>query len=297
MLTLDQVKLKSMPKIEKLHPVLVAATLALIERCYARGVNIVITQGLRTTAEQNGLFAQGRTQSELNAAGLPNVKAQPDKPKVTNAKGGTSYHNYGVAIDFALLLSNGSSVSWDTARDGDEDSVADWMEVVDEANKLGFEWGGDWTSFKDLPHLQMTFGLSIKQLRAGQKPTETAMAKALANIERYMKEADELSAEDKKRIDALEGVVKDLATSRDVLKEQALKQAVEIKELSAMLVELTDTAPPEWAKSALAAFANTPSVLNGKPVIDTPEKATYTEARVFTVLHRLGLAATQKGGA
>lgn len=150
-ITFEKVKLKSQSRLKGLHPVVETATVALIERCYARGVNIVITQGLRTIAEQNGLFAQGRTQAELNKAGLSHIKAQPDKPKVTNARGGTSYHNYGVAIDFALLLNDGRVVSWDTKLDVDKDGIADWMEVVDEANKLGFEWGGDWTSFKDLP--------------------------------------------------------------------------------------------------------------------------------------------------
>ncbi|KHL94579.1 hypothetical protein QW71_17010 [Paenibacillus sp. IHB B 3415] len=86
-----------------------------------------------------------------------------------------------------------------------------------------------------------------------------------------------------------------MTNSRDVLKEQALRQAGEIKEMSVLLLELTDTNPPAWAKDALKAFANTPSVLNGKPVIDTPDKATYTEARLITILHRVGLATEQKG--
>ncbi|MEC0168862.1 hypothetical protein [Paenibacillus graminis] len=47
MLTLEQVKAKSAKRLDGLHPVVAAATVALIERCYARGVNIVITQGLR----------------------------------------------------------------------------------------------------------------------------------------------------------------------------------------------------------------------------------------------------------
>jgi peptidoglycan L-alanyl-D-glutamate endopeptidase CwlK len=192
MLTLDQVKSKSAARLKGLHPAVLAAANALIERTYARGVPILITQGLRTKAEQNALFAKGRTQEQLNAVGLSHVTAQPKEAKVTNAIGGTSYHNYGLAIDFALLLPNGSSVSWDTSRDDDDDKVSDWMEVVDEANKLGFEWGGDWTSFKDLPHLQMTFGLTIKQLQAGAQPTETQTAKALAQIERYMKEAEDV---------------------------------------------------------------------------------------------------------
>lgn len=73
MLILEQVKLKSHKRLIGLHPVVVAATLALIERSYARGVNIVITQGLRTIEEQDALYAQGRTKPG---------------PIVTNAKGG-----------------------------------------------------------------------------------------------------------------------------------------------------------------------------------------------------------------
>ncbi|MNC30597.1 Peptidoglycan L-alanyl-D-glutamate endopeptidase CwlK precursor [compost metagenome] len=79
MLTLDQVKLKSQSKLVGLQPVIVAAAVALIERSYAQGVPIIITQGYRSKAEQDGLYAQGRT-----------------KPGsiVTNARGGYSYHNY-----------------------------------------------------------------------------------------------------------------------------------------------------------------------------------------------------------
>lgn len=184
MLTLDQVKLKSMPRMSGLHPVLMAATMALIERCYARGVPIIITQGLRTIADQNGLYAKGRTQEQLNAVGLSHVKAQPKETKVTNAIGGTSNHNYGLAIDFALLLPDGRTVSWDTLRDGDKDSLPDWSEVVEEAKRLGFEWGGEWRTFKDLPHLQMVFGLKIADLQAGRKPTGVQMDAAYARIDK-----------------------------------------------------------------------------------------------------------------
>ncbi|MEK4479576.1 M15 family metallopeptidase [Paenibacillus sp. FSL R5-0876] len=302
MLTLDQVKSKSSTRMIGLHPVVMAAATVLIERCYTRGVPILITQGLRTIAEQNGLLAQGRTQAELNVAGLSSVKAQPDKPKVTNAKGGTSYHNFGLAIDFALLLPDGKQVSWDLKRDGDGDKVADWTEVVQEAKALGFEWGGDFVSIKDAPHFQITFGMTTSQLRAGAKPSEIAMAKATANIDRLKGEADELSAEEKKEltvlrseVKALSEVVAGLTNSKDVLKEQSLKQAADIKELSTILLELTNTNPPDWSKEALKAFTCTPSVLNGKPVIDTPGSATYSEARIITILHRLGLAAQQKG--
>lgn len=90
------------------------------------------------------------------------------RPKVTNAKGGQSYHNYGLAIDVVLLVDkdgNGSheAASWDTKTDFDKDNVSDWMEIVRIFKLYGWEWGGDW-QFRDNPHFQKTFGYSIKEL-------------------------------------------------------------------------------------------------------------------------------------
>ncbi|WP_237178915.1 M15 family metallopeptidase [Paenibacillus sp. MMS18-CY102] len=167
MLTLDQVKNKSSARLIGLHPVVQQATVRLIELAYQAGVPIVITQGLRTVVEQDALYAQGRTKSGQI---------------VTNARGGYSNHNFGVAIDFALLMPDGRSVSWDMTRDGDGDRRADWMEVTDIAKRLGFSWGGDWTSFKDYPHFEMTFGLSTAEYRGGKKPSQAAQAVALAII-------------------------------------------------------------------------------------------------------------------
>lgn len=114
-----------------------------------------ITQAFRSKKEQDALYAQGRT--------------KPGKV-VTNAPGGKSMHNYGLAIDFALFTRDGKKVVWDTVSDFDKDGKADWMEVVEEAKKLGFEWGGDWRGFKDCPHFQMTAGLTDKQVYLGVVP-------------------------------------------------------------------------------------------------------------------------------
>ena len=109
---------------------------------------------LRTFAEQTALFAQGRT-----------------KPgsKVTNAKAGQSFHNYGLAVDIVLLYDsdgNGSfdKASWDVFKDWDNDGIADWQEVVKVFKKYGWEWGGDWR-FKDMPHFQKTFGRTWQDLK------------------------------------------------------------------------------------------------------------------------------------
>ena len=108
---------------------------------------------LRTFAEQDSLYAQGRT-----------------KPGtiVTKAKGGQSYHNYGLAIDIVLLVDkdgNGTfeSASWNIKTDFDGDKKADWQEIVAIFKRYGWEWGGDW-KFIDTPHFQKTFGKSIIDL-------------------------------------------------------------------------------------------------------------------------------------
>ena len=95
------------------------------------------------------------------------------RPKVTNARGGESYHNYGLAIDIVLLKdTNGDgtfeTASWETNVDFDGDGVADWMEIVKIFKSYGWEWGGDW-KFTDMPHFQKTYGLSIKQLQLKTK--------------------------------------------------------------------------------------------------------------------------------
>ncbi|MFD1179192.1 M15 family metallopeptidase [Paenibacillus puldeungensis] len=166
MITLDYVKSKSASKLSGLHPVVLAATERLIERTYAQGVTIIITQGLRTVEEQNYLYALGRT--------------KPGKI-VTNARGGYSNHNFGVAIDFALLMPDGK-VSW-VVNDN-------WMKVVGIAKELGFEWGGSWKTFKDYPHFEMTFGLTTSQFRAGKQPSQAQISEAYKKINGEMEDVE-----------------------------------------------------------------------------------------------------------
>lgn len=116
---------------------------------------------LRTFKEQNDLYAIGRTTSGR---------------KVTNAKGGDSYHNYGLAVDIVELLDkdkNGTfeTASWDVKLDYDNDNVEDWMEVVAIFKRYGWEWGGDWR-FTDKPHFQKTLGYSISQLKTMTKDAQ-----------------------------------------------------------------------------------------------------------------------------
>ena len=108
-----------------------------------KGVRLRFTHTLRTIKEQDDLYAQGRTK----------------KGKiVTNAKGGQSIHNWGLAFDIVILLDkdgNGTfeSVSWEVDKH--------WERVVDFFKKKGWTWGGEW-GFKDYPHFEYTKGKTWK---------------------------------------------------------------------------------------------------------------------------------------
>lgn len=126
-------------RISKLHPMVRDEVTKIIQECDKQltgRAKIRISQGLRTDKEQDALYAIGRT--------------VPGK-KVTNAKGGQSIHNYGFAIDIVLII-DGKTASWDTKKDWDNDGIADWYECVAIFARHGWEWGGNWKTFKDLPH-------------------------------------------------------------------------------------------------------------------------------------------------
>ena len=154
----------SLDRLETLHPKLreEGKTIFLeIEKALTGRAICRIAYAIRTFAEQDALYAQGRTTSGKI---------------VTNAKGGQSYHNYGLALDIVLLVDkdkNGTfeSASWETNVDFDGDGKSDWQEIVAIFKRYGWEWGGDW-KFSDKPHFQKTFGYSIAQLQELNKKHE-----------------------------------------------------------------------------------------------------------------------------
>ncbi|UOE78343.1 M15 family metallopeptidase [Parageobacillus thermoglucosidasius] len=143
-------------KLSGLHPVVAEKARQLIQQTCTEGIPIIITQGLRTIEEQDRLYAQGRTKPG-------NI--------VTNARGGYSYHNFGLAFDVCVCdVVKGNLVpNWKVDRR--------WHRVGQIGKSLGLEWGGDWRRLRDYPHFQYTFGLTLAQLRNGKKPPITSAAK------------------------------------------------------------------------------------------------------------------------
>jgi len=142
--TLDRIKLLHPKLIKEVEEIYDEICEALDGRAFCR-----FTSTLRTFAEQDALYAKGRT----TPGGI-----------VTNARSGMSMHNYGLAIDI-VLIKDGKEAVWDTKTDFDKDGKADWIEVVEIFKQFGWEWGGNW-KFYDAPHFQKTFGKSVRELLA-----------------------------------------------------------------------------------------------------------------------------------
>lgn len=111
-----------------------------LKRIKNAGFQVKIISGTRSFAEQNALFKKGRF-------GNPG-------PIVTNARGGFSNHNFGIAWDIGLFDGGAYLTSTPPYEAAALSGKAD--ELV---------WGGDWQSFKDTPHYQLKTGLKISQVR------------------------------------------------------------------------------------------------------------------------------------
>ncbi|KOR81648.1 hypothetical protein AM232_10080 [Bacillus sp. FJAT-21352] len=141
-----------------IHPVVKESALEMVKRAYQEGIFVQISAGYRSMEEQAKLYGQGRLGYIYDGKNYSDLS----KPRVTNAKPGQSYHNYGLAVDYFIVSDDGKNAIWTVD--------AKWRRVAAIGKSLGFEWGGDWSSFKDYPHLDMTGGLTYSQLNAGTKP-------------------------------------------------------------------------------------------------------------------------------
>lgn len=156
---LNRLTMESADLPTELHPIVKERSNQLIQQSAAKGIVVLITDDFRSAEDQDRLYEQGRT-AEGNI--------------VTHARGGESFHNFGLAIDFAIKTPS-EDVIWDMQYDGNQNGKSDWDEVVEMAKALGFEWGGDWAQFKDYPHLQMNFGLTLADLQNGKRPDESSL--------------------------------------------------------------------------------------------------------------------------
>ncbi len=140
--------------------------------CADAGFELLIYCTLRDGHEQARLYRQSRTKEQvqkkidqLNAKGFPalakilkDVGSQKSGPKVTNAGPGESFHQYSRAYDCVPVV-QGKPI-WSAGGEG----AALWQQVGKLGKKAGLEWAGEWTTFREFPHFQLTGGKSVADL-------------------------------------------------------------------------------------------------------------------------------------
>lgn len=116
----------------QLHPWLDYKLSLILKECKKKGIYLIITEGFRTKKYQDELYEKGRT--------------KPGKI-ITNAKGSTysSQHMWGIAFDIAI---NDKNLVYDT-------KTIKKVAKIAKSKKVGLGWGGDWKSFKDMPHFYL----------------------------------------------------------------------------------------------------------------------------------------------
>jgi peptidoglycan L-alanyl-D-glutamate endopeptidase CwlK len=116
---------------------------------------IIVSFGIRTSSEQDALWAKGRTTLSPIGCVHDDIAFKPGTcPKhplgvpVTNARGGYSWHNFGMAVDCAPLNIKGG-IDWNAAH-------PQWRIMEEEGVSLGLVNGAHWIRLVDAPHFQLT---------------------------------------------------------------------------------------------------------------------------------------------
>ena len=131
----------------KVHPLLAQKIKTLADQLLAEGIEVRVTQGLRTYQEQAILYAQVRT---------------TPGDKVTDAPPGDSYHNYGLAVDLCpgILGKNPWQPDWAVSVVKGV-ITPHWQRMITLGKSLGLYSGSDFKELKDYPHFQLTGVLPV----------------------------------------------------------------------------------------------------------------------------------------
>lgn len=100
----------------------------------------ILTSGYRSFESQDKLYKDGKT----------------------TAKAGFSKHNYGFALDMNFRnKKSGKELKMATSKN-------DWLAsgLPQQAKKMGFEWGGDYSGYYDPVHLELQIGKSMQEMYA-----------------------------------------------------------------------------------------------------------------------------------
>jgi peptidoglycan L-alanyl-D-glutamate endopeptidase CwlK len=126
--------------LNSLHPYFRDKIVELIHICRKQGIELAVVESFRTHAKQAEYFGMGR--------------------KYTRSKGGTSKHQYGLAVDVVPIVK--ADAMWD--------NISLWRKIGQAGEKLGLRWGGRWRAPYDPAHFEWTGGISTYHLANGHQP-------------------------------------------------------------------------------------------------------------------------------
>ncbi len=134
---------KSIEKMQGVHPRLVdVIKKAIVNSPY----DFLITYGVRTAAEQNKLYQQGRT--------IPGIIITRCDGYINKSNHQKKKDGYGYAVDFAIYdKTKQGNIDWNSTEK--YIAVANHIIEVAKQNGLIVESGGNWTKFKDYPHIEL----------------------------------------------------------------------------------------------------------------------------------------------
>ena len=117
---------RSLKELEGVHPDLLEVLMLAGEYCCEEGVDFIITDGCRTIEEQEAFVAAGKSRTMH------------------------SRHLNGLAVDFVALVAG--RVTYDLSA---MKKIADCFKRAAQKRRVPINWGGDWKTFKDTPHIEL----------------------------------------------------------------------------------------------------------------------------------------------
>lgn len=139
-------------RIKKLHPAIRNRARMFINTAQEKyGIKLRITSGHRDFFTQEELYSRPWDGIDNDKDGLIDEADE----KVTQAKPGSSFHNYGLALD-VVEIKDGKGL-WENPN---------WPLIGRIGKSFGFEWGGDWIGFVDRPHFEYPPGIKVSELLA-----------------------------------------------------------------------------------------------------------------------------------
>lgn len=130
-------------KLDLVYPDLKIRVIAVMDDMFKKhDMALKVTETLRTYERQRKIYEQGRS-----------------KPgdRVTNAKPGESWHNFGLAVDICFMGS-------DPYLDKHKYQELMWEQLGEVIVSHDLTWGGNF-KFEDRPHIEKSYGLTLSEAR------------------------------------------------------------------------------------------------------------------------------------